>query len=357
MPENRFLVNFSLSSRLACDDRFAVKKVAFALVPFLLSAIQPTRADDGAASVAAGGVVLMTREPRIVMAKEVLHISPSKVAVDYEFRNDTDEAITTTVAFPIPSYKLQWDRFLPQSQGFDDFQLTVDGKPAHFMVQVAAKLGQRDVTNVLKKYGIDIATFGHFDVDRGQSTDIEKLSSAQRKRLVEGGLIEPATYRYEGTWRVEKKYYWTQVFPAHSTTRVSHRYTPVIGNSNTIGDPAHFRAGDREAVEEYASVCPSPELRRSLARVGNSSIFYVDFILTTANTWKTPIEDFTLIVERSPGKDRRVNDVSFCWDGPVTKIDANHFSAHVAGLVPRKELRIGYITSDEATTPIKPPKP
>jgi hypothetical protein len=38
-------------------------------------------ADDGAASIAAGGIV-MTREPRITMAKEVLFISTDKVKVD-----------------------------------------------------------------------------------------------------------------------------------------------------------------------------------------------------------------------------------------------------------------------------------
>jgi hypothetical protein len=74
---------------------------------------------------------------------------------------------------------------------------------------------------------------------------------------------------------------------------------------------------------------------------------YVDFILTTANTWKTPIEDFTLIVERPHWKNYKgENDlgdyVSFCWDGPVKRMDADHFSAHVENLVPAKELRIGF---------------
>ncbi len=72
------------------------------------------------------------------------------------------------------------------------------------------------------------------------------------------------------------------------------------------------------------------------------SISYVSFILTTANTWKTPIEDFTLIVER-PHDPKEKTYVSFCWDGPVTQVDADHFSAHVTGLVPKKELMIGYI--------------
>ena len=130
---------------------------------------------------------------------------------------------------------------------------------------------------------------------------------------------------------------------------IRHQYTPVLGNSNTIGDPSIYRGKD--AVDEYAKSCPTPALRDTLSKVWDKSrnddvsplsISYVSFILTTANTWKTPIEDFTLIVER-PHDPKEKTYVSFCWDGPVTQVDADHFSAHVTGLVPKKELMIGYI--------------
>jgi hypothetical protein len=58
----------------------------------------PLHADDGAASIAVGGLVVMKREPRVAMAKEVLQISPTKVIVDYDFRNNSDEDITTSVS-------------------------------------------------------------------------------------------------------------------------------------------------------------------------------------------------------------------------------------------------------------------
>jgi len=116
---------------------------------------------------------------------------------------------------------------------------------------------------------------------------------------------------------------------------------------------SHYSATDAEFAE-LNSFCPTPGLLhtliqdQALAEKKDSLIGlqFVDFILTTANTWKTPIEDFTLNVERPPARDpsQDVNFVSFCWDGPVQKIDADHFSAHVSGLVPAKELRIGYVT-------------
>jgi hypothetical protein len=73
-------------------------------------------------------------------------------------------------------------------------------------------------------------------------------------------------------------------------------------------------------------------------------IFYVDFILTTANTWKQPINDFTLLVNR-PVKTEVYGDanmISFCWAGPVTKVSANQFKATATDLIPKSELRIGF---------------
>ena len=100
-------------------------------------------------------------------------------------------------------------------------------------------------------------------------------------------------------------------------------------------------------VKELASFCIDPPLRQILTVYAKKPetlvpYSYVDFILTTANTWKTPIEDFTLIVERPHSKDTQQTFVSFCWNGPVTKMDDDHFSAHITNLVPKTELRVGF---------------
>jgi hypothetical protein len=110
---------------------------------------------------------------------------------------------------------------------------------------------------------------------------------------------------------------------------------------------------DPDSGKEIASLCIDPALREKLLGYLKDKSYivpfsYVDFILTTANTWKTPIEDFTLIVERPHyPKETAIQShqtfVSFCWDGPITKIDADHFSAHITDFVPKQELRIGSI--------------
>src|SRR6267143_1049025 len=103
--------------------------MSFRAKVLLLMVLLPihVHADDGAASIAAGGVVVMKRERRIAMAKEVLQISATKVIVDYDFRNDSDEDITTAVAFPIPDYDHDLDREArgASQRGFDNFQLWI----------------------------------------------------------------------------------------------------------------------------------------------------------------------------------------------------------------------------------------
>jgi hypothetical protein len=305
-------------------------------------------ADDGAASIAAGGIV-MTREPRITMAKEVLSISESKVIVDYDFRNDSEADITTEIAFPVPAYKLEWDEFSISEQGFDDFKLEVQGKPAHFDVEIKAKLKGRDVSAILKKYGIDIATFGHYNEKRYQAKDIRRLSATQRASLVRAGLLYPESDQDEARWSVEKKYYWQQTFPAHSIVHISHQYTPALGDLNSVGYGLLQAKEDPDSAKQLDGFCLDPGLRKTLVadvEKPDSSVpfFWVDFILTTANTWKTPIEDFTLIVEREHAKGEKQSFISFCWDGPVTKIDADHFSAHMSNFVPKQELHIGFFS-------------
>lgn len=285
----------------------------------------------------------MTREPRISMAKEVLQISQSKVVVDYDFRNDTDEDVTTMVAFPIPPYDLNEGERMPAAQGFDDFHLWADGTATQFQVEARAFVKGADRTRQLQDFRVDVGTFGHA-VSNDTIPDVAKLTPVQHRRLESLGLIEKG---YDGPlWQVHKKYYWKQVFPAHKSVHIRHQYTPALGSENSI----RYGMGetpDPDAAKELQSFCIDDKLHgilKGIAATGDKDApySYVDFILTTANTWKTPIEDFTLIVERPHEKGDQGEYVSFCWGGPVTKIDADHFSAHVFNLIPKKELRIGF---------------
>jgi hypothetical protein len=325
---------------------------SFLLLLLLLPLHLP--ADDGAASIAAGGLVIMKREPRITMAKEVLQISASKVMVDYDFRNDSDEDITTEVAFPIPDYGLDIGEIDPSQQSFDDFQLWVNGAHARYLTEARAFLKDVEYTQLLTSMNVDIASLGHISIDRDAPPlgDIQRLTAAQHDQLEKVGLIDQGDNF--PLWTVKKKYYWQQTFPAHKTIRIRHEYTPVLGANNSIKFAMGSHPSDQWAAQVLKSLCIDGQLQTTLQQIADSKdkdapYSYVDFILTTANTWKTPIEDFTLIIERPHWKNYRgekdlADYVSFCWDGPVTKIDADHFSAHTANLVPSKELRIGFFS-------------
>jgi hypothetical protein len=152
-------------------------------------------------------------------------------------------------------------------------------------------------------------------------------------------------------WRVKKKFYWRQVFPAHKNVHIRHEYSPVRGSSNSV-DYGLGSNPDPDMAKEIETFCLDNRLRNTLREIANSKeksawYSYVDFILTTANTWKTPIEDFTLVVERPHWKNNLgvpdlADYISFCWDGEITKVDADHFSAHATNLVPKRELRVGF---------------
>ena len=317
--------------------------------------------DDSAAAVAAGSLVAR-RETRIVMAKEVLTISPQKVVVDYDFRNDTDVAVTTEVAFPIPPYDNSPDQYPPKVLSFSDFKLIIGGAHVKVAEEARAFLKGREVTSVLKAANIDIATFGHWDSDNETPEDFNRLSKIDQGRLVRLHLFDSDDPR--GNWTVYLQYHWTQVFRPHSTTHIQHEYSPVGGSELmprvTIEKALGVKtrpAGSAATPEDsklLSSFCPDAgilhavEKSMSTADEADASFahpFWVDFILKSANTWRQPIEDFTLTVERGAADESgNTTLVSFCspQNAPVKKLDADQFSVHLSNFIPKADLRIGF---------------
>lgn len=64
----------------------------------------------------------------------------------------------------------------------------------------------------------------------------------------------------------------------------------------------------------------------------------VPYILTTGNTWKSGIEDFTLnVVKRKPDE-----LVTLCFPGPLRKADALTFQVRLRNFRPAQDLRIHF---------------
>jgi hypothetical protein len=350
--------------------KLSLKWLAFVCLAGLLAPAL-SRADDTAVAIATGGLV-PRQETRIVMAKEVLAISTSKIVVDYDFRNDTDEDVTTEVAFPVPPYGHGPLSLPVKMAAFSDFLLQVDGKAVAFAVQAKAFSKQKEVTQILETDHIDIASFGHLDEGQGgvyrvTIPDLMRLPAEERNRLIALGIFDLDKDGAEANYDVQLQYHWTQRFPAHSTTHIRHEYTPLTGYEIIpLGDirlELAYAEGNtgtsatqnqKLGLDRLESFCADKSFLRGVLRRsatlpkqnwGYASPQWVDFILTTANAWKKPIEDFTLIVDRTPAKDGSGGGpISFCSPNSTDpeKLDANHFRVHLTNFVPTRELRIAF---------------
>ncbi|MBZ5504696.1 MAG: DUF4424 domain-containing protein [Acidobacteriia bacterium] len=336
-----------------------MRRYAMVAALFMCIATWPAaRANDSAASSAAGGIRLK-REPRISMAKEKLTISTKKITVEYEFINESDQDITTEVAFPVPPYR---QNMSPQGdRTFSDFRLWVNGVLKKYKTESKATLNGKDCSALLRKYRIDIASLGHYidnDKEGPASRDFRNLSKPLQEELINAGFFDRENQFPE--WSVEKTYHWQQTFPAHQVLHVRHEYEPGIGfimvdkdQANTAKpklapqnkDLAGYPSSDQFAYELHAA-CVDPKLReaitKSASKHGHVSMQWVDYILTTANSWKRPIKSFELIVEKSSRKDYSTRFVSFCWDGRVERVEQNGFRATAIDFVPKADLHVAF---------------
>lgn len=277
------------------------------------------------------------------MQKERLFISEDKVVVDFDFLNETDRDVTTEVAFPVPSYGFGYDTSTDNQ--FADFKVWVDGKQIPYQTDTHAMLRGKDYSDLLRGMGVDAATFGIYDWKKDPpdgSPQISKLSASARAQLIQLGLLDNAADAFP-QWSVKKMYYWRQTFPARKLVHIRHEYTPVIGYE---GVQLH------DFAATFPHACIDANLQKALSsdvkaylkktpKGGYGDYFrtsWVDYILTTANTWKTPIKDFELVIEKPESKDGEHEYTSFCWDGPVQRVDQRRFLLHKTNFIPRQEL-------------------
>ena len=258
----------------------------------------PVRANDGAAEVGVGGIQLRN-ERRVAMRKERLFISLDKVRVEYEFVNESAEDVATEIAFPTPDMA-----FSPAERighRFQDFKAWVNDTKIEVKEEARAIMGDRDVAGQLKAVGLtDIA---------GSLRQVEQLPVDKKEQLHAQGLLgwgDSGEARYWPHWTVRIVYHWVQRFPPGQVVRIRHEYAPAHGDKNHVAD------------DLFDDACADPPLRarlisgRDTYSPNQGWTRWVKYILTTANTWKTPIRDFELELEFPEGE-----YVSLCWDGNV----------------------------------------
>lgn len=311
----------------------------------LLSVAVPLCANDYTAEVANGGL-RARHETRVAMKTEKLFIREDRIRVEYEYLNETDQDVETEIAFPWPRY--EWS---PSEQTYDpsmlQFSVEADGRivPHQTLIHAFNPKGQ-DITDALSRLGLNIPLFGKMDGDpkKGERFQVPSLPFQDRKRLMDIGAIDSTDDDCQPTWSVEITHHWTQRFPAHQIVRIVHEYKPICGGASTmdLASLSHPGSDTRDPGCPDATLQAMVERRNTAFRrqegaafLGDPGWTWVRYILTTANTWKGPIGDFTLVVERKPGE-----LVNFCWDGPVEKIGPNTFRATAKTFRPTKELTV-----------------
>ena len=324
-----------------------MRRVAVCLIFAAAALAPPAGANDSTAEMAAGGLVLRQSDD-IDMLSEDLYVSAERIRVRYVFRNRGAQDVTTLVAFPLPDRDLAETR--DQDAAFPgDFSTRVDGRPVEMRVERKALLGVADHSAFLSSLSLPLVPQG--DAESFASA-IDRLSPAQRQRLIGLGLVEAAEYDlgdgmrayFEPLWTVKETWYWEQVFPAGRDLVVEHEYAPGTGGSvgTTLAIPD--LRGEPETRAGYADFCVDRDFIAAVDRMSargtpaDPSLLTeqrIRYVLTTGGNWRSPIGEFRLVVD----KGRPENIVSFCGEG-VRRISSTRFELRHRNWRPDRDLAV-----------------
>jgi hypothetical protein len=317
----------------------AVSSVFLVLIATMLA---PARgfANNSIARYGAGGIELVKTED-IRMLEEILEISSGNVRVKYRFMNESDKDIQTTVAFPCPSYDPRELFYLPgaeASQGLAaTFKVLVNGKPVSIKRVRKAVIGDRDVTDELRKAGLSEREIflDDDDIIREIGTGPDDFEAKFDKFRKEFGDL----------WYVSDTVFWDMNFPAGKEVVVEHEYFPASGrsyaivpNKDGIGNLwDQFGRGENEdCLDEKTKRAIENQARTALSK-GKKELYVsyrsVEYILGTGRNWKGPIGEFTLRLLKQP-KDF----VSLCFPGKPAKISPTVYEFHEKDYVPQDKL-------------------
>jgi hypothetical protein len=324
-------------------DRFFGALVASAV------AASPLFANDSSVELSVGGLVLK-RTLEVSIESEDLSINSDSVAVDYKFLNHSQKPVTLTVAFPLPDIDVSdADNIaIPTSDpvNFVGFQTKIDGEPAAFEIVQRAFVGDKDVTDAVRRAKLPLLPLGD------QRERISALAPPVRDQLLQQGILtlsgsdERGRQLYAGSWIVKTSVVRQQTFPPGRPVAVEHRYRTSVGMSfDTVLRKAVRESKDMEKefqryVKEY---CIPDELIRAVdgvagaakANIAQLQERRISYVLTTGANWAGPIRNFRLVVDKGKGDWL----TSFCADN-VKKISPTAFEVRAKDFTPERDLKI-----------------
>ncbi len=335
-----------------------MRRIAFALL-LAASAVAPSLANDGFMGLPAGGLTLQKSEA-IAMLEEDLFLSLDEVRVDYRFRNDSPAPIVAQIGFPMPGLPVAVN--FEAETGYDmhdvkdlellKFETRVEGKAVtskpvvrafHFPDSRQDEPQDRfrftkaiDITAELTAAGIPLT----FDANAIRAA-YARLSPAKKADWNRRGIyVKETDYEAPG-WYLSTIFVREQRFEPGRIVSVQHRYKPYPAGFVMV--PNHFEYEKNLAREACVDKPTERAIRRVLKPDGGGIGYVIDYIVTTANTWKGPIGRFRLTVDKGSAK----NIVSFCGTG-VKKTGPTTFSFEIRNFTPRHEIKVLVVKPPEA---------
>lgn len=301
----------------------------------------PALANDGAASILAGGIVL-EKSDEVRIAREDLFLSAGRIDVAYEFENITEKDVALTAAFPFPDIFAddigsQWPDE-PEAVRFIGFTTTFNGKPveAREIVEIISLEGE-NITQLFRDEGFPLAPYADLWQPSTWFGDEEKTAPV-KARLAELGLLGNFESR---KWKTRISYVWEAVFPAGETVKVTHSYKPVSGAFHLAFQNPPAADGGVEAFDHWfrKQYCVSDELFQTLAArpVEERFTFYAretGYVLKTGANWAGPIGAFHLTV------DTGAPDAFFstCWPHELEETAPGRLEFSATDFTPRHDL-------------------
>ncbi len=316
-----------------------MRSLSILLALFLLAGVAPVAANDGVASIGAGGIILEKTDD-IRLRSEDLRISVDRVEVAYEFENPTDRDITLTLAFPFPDiFADDIDDQWPDEGAaeFVDFTTRFDGKPvqATKVVEIVGLDGS-NLTQLFRRENLPLDPLAEIWRSAIYYSDAPRARRVKDK-LMALGLLGNFESR---EWKVRLSYVWQATFPARSRVSVDHAYRPITGAFLLAleADNGDFASWFRDSfcvgaplMEDLAAAPPE-------ARYGRHARD-LRYVLKPGADWAGPIGDFRLIIE-SPSPD---HTISLCWDGALRQTGPTTREFRAQDFLPMQDIAVTFI--------------
>lgn len=310
----------------------------------------------------------------VQMLSEDLYLSLDKIKVAYVFRHSGDEDLTGEVIFPLPPINLgainesdfAIDRAQLDKENIVNFTATVEGKKVAVKTDRIAVIeppyGEKerpasetytapgeDITATLAKYNIPLS------LDFGKVVAaLAKLPQAAKDDLTKLGYAGFDDNGGYPMWSIIERYHWTQTFPHGKDIKIEHAYDGAFPGGVFMltdkEDPASYQA---ELNKKYCVDAGTLKaMKNALTKSGEGdeiyyggTAYYVDYVLTTANTWAGPIGDFKLTIDKGNAK----NVISLCVDG-IKKTGPTTFVVEKKNFTPASDISI-LLIPDKSTMP------